>query len=70
MRMARRNEFVIKGGSVVNREGVTRVDVKVKDGVVTEVGSNVTKFKVGQRVRVRVASTSISATRTVRCGRF
>ena len=32
------NETVIRGGSVVNRDAVTQADVRVRDGVITEVG--------------------------------
>ena len=38
--MARKNEFVIKGGTVVNHDGVSALDVRVKDGTVTEVGES------------------------------
>ncbi|MEY4392532.1 MAG: dihydroorotase [Actinomycetota bacterium] len=38
--MARKNEFVIKGGTVVNRDGVSTLDVRVKDGTVAEVGES------------------------------
>lgn len=38
--MARKNEFVIKGGTVVNRDGVSALDVRVKDGTVAEVGES------------------------------
>ena len=38
--MARKNEFVIKGGTVVNHDGVSALDVRVKDGTVAEVGES------------------------------
>lgn len=38
--MTATNRFVIKGGSVVNRSGVGRMDVAVADGVVTEIGEH------------------------------
>ncbi|MFM1790051.1 MAG: dihydroorotase [Actinomycetota bacterium] len=38
--MAKKIEFVIKGGTVVNRDGMDRADVRVRDGVITEVGAS------------------------------
>ena len=38
--MAKKNEFVIKGGTVVNRDGLAVADVRVKDGVIAEVGES------------------------------
>ena len=40
MTMAKKNEFVIKGGTVVNRDGLAVADVRVKDGVIAEVGES------------------------------
>ena len=36
--MAEKNEFVISGGTVVNPGGVVQADVRVVDGMITEVG--------------------------------
>ena len=36
--MAEKNEFVISGGTVVNPGGVVEADVRVVDGMITEVG--------------------------------
>ena len=39
--MARKpNETVIKGGTVVNRDGLTTADVRIRDGVISEVGQS------------------------------
>ena len=38
--MAKKNEIVIVGGTVVNPDAVAKVDVRIVDGVVTEVGSH------------------------------
>jgi len=40
MKMAKKNEFVIKGGTIVNRDGLTVGDIRVKDGVIVEVGTS------------------------------